>query len=97
MSQKTTTNYDSCRDLNGRRLKTINEAQQVVEYLDQEEERKRKRGEDLAKKIEDGLKEPEVKKHRFDDTAFFEDHEKQVHGIKDAVAKGTFFCAIQVI
>ncbi|KAF5359287.1 hypothetical protein D9756_003324 [Leucocoprinus leucothites] len=39
MSSQKTSNNDSCRDLNGRRLSTIKEAKKLAEYLESEPER----------------------------------------------------------
>jgi len=50
MSSKKTTNVESCRDLQGRRLKTINDATKLVEYLNKESERKRKKRKKSTKK-----------------------------------------------
>ncbi|KAI9012378.1 telomere stability and silencing-domain-containing protein [Hyaloraphidium curvatum] len=88
MSSQKTDNKDACRDLQGRRMKTVNEAKKMAEYAEQEEERKRKEKERIEKKIAEGLKEPEAKKIRFDDSQFFADHEKAREDVKDAVAKG---------
>ncbi|KAL6617396.1 hypothetical protein U3516DRAFT_749038 [Neocallimastix sp. 'constans'] len=48
--------YESCRDLQGRSLKIIKDATKLVEYLNKESDRKRKRKEEIDKKIEEGLK-----------------------------------------
>jgi len=90
MSSQKTENKEACRDLQGRRLKTVNEAKKMAEYAEQEGERKRKEKERLEKKIAEGLKEPEKKKIRFDDAQFVADHEKVREDVKDAVAKGWF-------
>lgn len=88
MSSQKTENKDACRDLQGRRLKTVNEAKKLAEYAEKEEERKKKDKERIEKKIAEGLKEPEKKKIRFDDAQFVADHEKVRDDVKDAVAKG---------
>jgi len=41
MSSQKTSNNDSCRDLNGRRLSTIKEAKKVAQYLEEEPLRKK--------------------------------------------------------
>jgi len=87
MSSKKTTNVESCRDLQGRRLKTINDATKLVEYLNKESERKRKRKEEIDKKIEEGLQVHTKKRHRFDDMEYFENHDKIMENIKGAVAQ----------
>ncbi|ORX43358.1 hypothetical protein BCR36DRAFT_399956 [Piromyces finnis] len=87
MSSKKTTNVESCRDLQGRRLKTINDATKLVDYLNKESERKRKRKEDIDKKIEEGLNIQTKKRHRFDDMEYFENHDKIMENIKGAVSQ----------
>jgi hypothetical protein len=56
--------------------------------LAKEPERKRKQKEAIQAKIEEGLKEKEVKKIRFDDTEFVKEHEKALEEVKDTVQKG---------
>ncbi|KAJ1551046.1 hypothetical protein HK096_003496 [Nowakowskiella sp. JEL0078] len=90
MASKKTSNFDSCRDLSGRRLKTINEAKKLAELLESEPERKRLKREQLFKKIEKGLKEPERQIIRFDDLDYIKDHEEGVESIKAAVEKGKY-------
>lgn len=41
MATKKTTNFDSCRDLAGRRLKAVQEAKELAEYLEKEPERQK--------------------------------------------------------
>ncbi|KAJ3413290.1 Exportin-2 [Chytridiales sp. JEL 0842] len=87
MNSKKTTNFESCRDLSGRRLKTINDAKKLADFIAKEPERKQKKLEETQAKIEEGLKEKEEKKIRFDDTQFLNDHEKILDSVKDSVAK----------
>ncbi|KAJ3196627.1 hypothetical protein HDU82_001729, partial [Entophlyctis luteolus] len=88
MASQKTTNFEACRDLSGRRLKTVNDAKKIADFKATEVERKRKQKEELRAKIEKGLKEPEVKKIRFDDTEFVKDHEQVLDEVKDTVKKG---------
>lgn len=85
MDQKNSTNFESCRDLQGRRLKTINEAKHLATYLAKEPERKKLKQDKINKKIEDGLKEVVEKKIIFDDTEFIEALEKGSESVRDAV------------
>ncbi|KAJ3237927.1 hypothetical protein HDU81_008679 [Chytriomyces hyalinus] len=87
MASQKTTNFESCRDLSGRRLKTVNDAKKIADFKESEPERKRKEKEFLKAKIEKGLKEPETKKIRFDDQEFVETHEKVLDDVKDTVKK----------
>ncbi|KAI8622009.1 telomere stability and silencing-domain-containing protein [Chytriomyces sp. MP71] len=87
MASQKTTNFESCRDLSGRRLKTVNDAKKIADFKEAEPERKRKQKEAMLAKIEKGLKEPEQKKIRFDDQDFVESHEKALDEVKDTVKK----------
>ncbi|KAI9342528.1 telomere stability and silencing-domain-containing protein [Obelidium mucronatum] len=87
MASQKTTNFEACRDLSGRRLKTVNDAKKIADYKEAEPERKRKLKEELKAKIEKGLKEPEVKKIRYDDPEFEETHEQVLDDVKDTVKK----------
>ncbi|KAJ3103008.1 hypothetical protein HDU97_010446 [Phlyctochytrium planicorne] len=87
MASKKTTNFEACRDLSGRRLKTVNDAKKLAEYLEKEPERKKKRSEMLQKKIEKGLEGPKAPKLRFDDSKFVQDHAKLMDNVKDTIDK----------
>jgi len=87
MASQKTTNFEACRDLNGRRLRTVNEARRLADHLEQEPERQRAQREKVKKKIEEGLREPPTKKHRFDDTAYLKASEEMKEKIQDTVAK----------
>ncbi|KAJ3329009.1 importin-alpha export receptor [Blyttiomyces sp. JEL0837] len=87
MSSKKTTNFEACRDLSGRRLKTVNDAKKLADYVEKEPERKRKQKEAAIAKIEEGLKEHQPKKIRFDDQSYVKEHEKVLDDVKDTVQK----------
>jgi hypothetical protein len=87
MASQKTTNFEACRDLNGRRLRTVNEARRLADHLEQEPERQRAQREKVKKKIEEGLREPPSKKHRFDDIAYLKASEEMKEKIQDTVAK----------
>ncbi|KAK9728902.1 hypothetical protein K7432_000725 [Basidiobolus ranarum] len=86
MSSKKTTNYDSCRDLSGTRLKTIKAAKRIADYAEHEEQREREKEERINRKIEDGLKERPVKKFRFDDAEFLQESQEIIEDVKNAVS-----------
>jgi ElaB/YqjD/DUF883 family membrane-anchored ribosome-binding protein len=90
MNSQQTTNFDSCRDLSGRRLKTIKDAKKLVEYQEQQAELEKEKKEKIKEKIEKGLKPPPVKKIRFDDDKYIEQTKQAVSGVKSAVALGDF-------
>ncbi|KXN69178.1 hypothetical protein CONCODRAFT_86040 [Conidiobolus coronatus NRRL 28638] len=77
MNSQQTTNFDSCRDLSGRRLKTIKDAKKLVEYQEQQAELEKEKKEKIKEKIE---------KIRFDDDKYIEQTKQAVSGVKSAVA-----------
>ncbi|GBB91505.1 hypothetical protein RclHR1_18830005 [Rhizophagus clarus] len=87
MASQKTTNFEACRDLNGRRLRTVNEARRLADHLEQEPERQRAQREKVRKKIEEGLREPPTKKHRFDDTAYLKASEEMKEKVQNTVAE----------
>ncbi|CEP12741.1 hypothetical protein [Parasitella parasitica] len=85
MNAQKTTNFEACRDLQGRRIRTVNDAKKLQEELDAIPEREAEKREKLKKKIEEALKEREPKKYLFDDNKFLEDKEDVVESVKSAV------------
>ncbi|KAF9925512.1 hypothetical protein FBU30_004731 [Linnemannia zychae] len=88
MNSQKTTNTEACRDLSGRRIKTVNEAKRMAEYVRGEPERKKARKEEIKRKIEKKLElaDRPTRKHRFEDSKFFDESEEQVEEVKNAVA-----------
>ncbi|KAF9551957.1 hypothetical protein EC957_000102 [Mortierella hygrophila] len=88
MNSQKTTNTEACRDLSGRRIKTVNEAKKMAEYVRGEPERKKARKEEMKRKIEEKLElaDRPARKHRFEDAKFFDESEEQVEEVKSAVA-----------
>ncbi|KAF9580713.1 hypothetical protein BGW38_002524 [Lunasporangiospora selenospora] len=88
MSSQKATNTDDCRDLSGRRIKAVKDAKKMAEYLQQEPERQRAKKENLKRKIEEKLEiaDRPSRKHRFEDSKFFDEAEEQIEDVKDAVA-----------
>uniref|UniRef100_A0A1D1XJC8 UPF0667 family protein C31G5.18c n=1 Tax=Anthurium amnicola TaxID=1678845 RepID=A0A1D1XJC8_9ARAE len=87
MASQKTTNFEACRDLNGRRLRTVNEARRLADHLEQEPERQRAQREKVKRKIEEGLREPPTKKYRFDDTAYLKASEEMKEKVQNTVAE----------
>ncbi|KNE63584.1 hypothetical protein AMAG_08690 [Allomyces macrogynus ATCC 38327] len=87
MSSKKTTNYDSCRDLSGRRLKTVKDAKLMTEALEKIAEKEAEREARIAKKIEQGLNPPQTRKRRFDDATYDREHKQLVGSIRDAASQ----------
>ncbi|TPX48392.1 hypothetical protein SeMB42_g00027 [Synchytrium endobioticum] len=56
MASQKSTNFEACRDLSGRRLKTVNDAKSLAEFIAREPERERDRQQRINQKIEEGLK-----------------------------------------
>eukprot|EP00842_Homolaphlyctis_polyrhiza_P003946 jgi/Hompol1/4552/HPOL_000108-RA len=88
MNKNKPTSNDSCRDLSGRRIKTVNEAKALADYIEKEAERERQRQSKIVEKIEKGLKEPVQKKIRFDDIAYEHDHDDTMETMSSAVELG---------
>ncbi|KAI8065589.1 telomere stability and silencing-domain-containing protein [Gongronella butleri] len=86
MNAQKTTNFDACRDLQGRRLRDVAAIKQQEEAAAKEEERLVQRREKFEKKIEKALKPREAPKHRFDDNEFLNEKEQVVDKVKDAVS-----------
>ena len=95
MASQKSTNFEACRDLSGRRLKTVNDAKKLAEYLAKEPERQREKQERIRKKIEDGLKAAD--RMSTDNSAskgpalsqeYVEELERVGVDVKNAVAKG---------
>ncbi|RKP18470.1 hypothetical protein ROZALSC1DRAFT_29854 [Rozella allomycis CSF55] len=74
MSMIKTTNFEACRDLSGRRLKTIHDAERLARHILEEPERKQKEKEKLKKKIEKILEDPfeRSKKKFIEDSEFLD-------------------------
>ncbi|KAJ3019082.1 hypothetical protein HKX48_002388 [Thoreauomyces humboldtii] len=87
MASQKTTNFEACRDLSGRRLKTVNDAKKLADYLEKEPERKRKRQEENIEKLEKALKGPEKQKIRFHDPDYEQNHADVMEDVQDAVEK----------
>ncbi|KAJ2356100.1 hypothetical protein GGF43_002283 [Coemansia sp. RSA 2618] len=77
--------FDDCRDLYGRRLRTLKEAKTIVEKFEQEDKAREEAAERRRKKIADGLQEKPVKKYRFDDT----EHTRNCEEIVESTKKTT--------
>ena len=89
IARKKITNFESCRDLSGRRLSKLTEAKVIADRVGKQQEWERRREERIQKKIEEGLKEPSKKKIRFNDSGFFQEKEHMIDAVKDAVLRGT--------
>jgi len=102
MSSQKTSNNDSCRDLNGRRLSTIKKAKALESYLESEPARKKAQQETQKAKLEalerklgisGGNVNPDAgpstgQKRRFDDTEYIEKSQEIVDNVKNAVMTG---------
>ncbi|KAJ2776868.1 hypothetical protein GGI15_004700 [Coemansia interrupta] len=73
-------NYDNCRDLYGRRLKTLKDAKTIVEKVELDEKARVEAKERRRKKIAEGLAERPVKKYRFNDV----EYEKESEELREA-------------
>ena len=83
-----TTNFDACRDLNGRRLRHVNAEQQLREWESQAEVRKMKAQQEKADKaIEANAKKANIP--RFDDDEYEDMLEAKRNSVSDAFAAAT--------
>ncbi|KAI9295009.1 hypothetical protein K502DRAFT_342033 [Neoconidiobolus thromboides FSU 785] len=87
MNSKVPSNNDACRDLNGRRLKTVRRARKLIEHIELQKERDKERKEKLKKKIEKGLKGKNVQKALFDDHKYLKESEEIKSNMKLSVLK----------
>jgi hypothetical protein len=78
-------NNSSCRDLSGRRLKTIRDAESLAKYLAKEKDREKEKEEAITKKIEEGLKEIQPPKVLIDDSDYLNDHKKALEDVSTTV------------
>lgn len=83
MSKKKSTNIDSCRNLQGRRIRDVNQETKLIEFMAKAPELKRKAEEDLQKKIDQSLN-PEPKKRYFTDISYIEQSRDIQEGIEQA-------------
>lgn len=79
-------NKSSCRDLNGRRIRTINETKALIKYLETAPIRKREILEERKQKLEAIIDaEPLSKRIKFEDNEFLEKSEIIIDDVKNAV------------
>ncbi|RCI03995.1 hypothetical protein CU098_002627, partial [Rhizopus stolonifer] len=86
MNAQKTTNFEACRDLQGRRIRTVNESKKLQQELEAIPEREKEKRENLKRKIDKALKEREPKKYLFDDNQFLQNAEEMVDQVKSAVS-----------
>ncbi|KAK4051545.1 hypothetical protein OIV83_002685 [Microbotryomycetes sp. JL201] len=91
MSSNKATNNDSCRDLNGRRLSTIKEAQKLAEYIQSAPVREQAQKAQAQAKLDalnaeiQRLSGEGGQKRRLEDNEYIEQSKEIVEGVKDAV------------
>ncbi len=79
-SKKRAGNYEACRDLSGRRIRTVNQAKLISEYLQRKPELEARREEEIKKKMEKHIEAPN-RKTKFEDVDFL----KTVRNVADEV------------
>lgn len=75
----------ACRDLSGRRLKAVQQAKELAEYIAKAPGLERKAREEKRRKLEAVLASNPAAGVKMDDHAYWEDKEKLVEGVKNAV------------
>jgi Silencing defective 2 N-terminal ubiquitin domain len=91
IAQKKVTNYESSRDLSGRRLRTVNDATKLADYIADAPRRKREEEEKLQKEIKKAQEMKETKIVIVDHSEFLEKLEKVENDVESAVKKGNLF------
>eukprot|EP01050_Picozoa_sp_SAG11_P019481 SAG11_NODE_3109_length_2681_cov_3.164214_4_plen_155_part_00 len=76
LDAKKTTNFEACRDLNGRRMRHVNNEKQVKEWVEAQKEK------EAQKKT--AAQEPRVPKYVFDDTSY----SKNAEAVREAMSGG---------
>ena len=75
----------SCRDLNGRRLKAVQDAKDLAEYVAKQPALEKKARDERRKKLEAVINANPMQGIKMDDHAYWEDNERLVDGVKNAV------------
>lgn len=78
------TNREACRDLTGRRIRTVNREKRRKEFLEQQTERAKQREQEKLEKKEKRKKESE-KKHIFEDKKYDQQKEKIAQDLEQAL------------
>jgi len=87
MASKTTNNISACRDLSGRRLKTIEDAKAITEWQRRQQEVKAKEEERIERKIAKAFKE-EPSKRPVIDPEFIKATEEVAEKLEESIEKG---------
>lgn len=77
-------NKESCRNLDGRRLRVVTQAKEFVEYLETRDEKARQEAEEKKARWRKALEEPQVKRIKFDDHEYLEQREELISDVKRA-------------
>ena len=86
-SKKRAGNYESCRSLNGQRLRVQKQTKMIEEYLAKEPERLSKREQEIREKMQKYLEAPD-KKVMFSDPEYLKLCRKLIDSTEDAVRSG---------
>jgi len=78
-------NLSSCRDLSGRRLKAVQDAKDLAEYITKQPALEKKARDERRKKLEAVLAQNPLQGIKMDDHAYWEDKERLVDNVKNAV------------
>ena len=78
-------NLSSCRDLSGRRLKAVQDAKDLAEYITKQPALEKKARDERRKKLEAVLAQNPLQGIKIDDHAYWEDKERLVDNVKNAV------------
>jgi esterase/lipase len=88
-SKKRAGNYEACRDLSGRRIRTVNQARLINEYLQRKPELEAKKEQEIREKMEKAIRAPD-RKIIFEDADFLQTTRRVVDEVELAVMEAIY-------
>lgn len=89
-SKKRAGNYEACRDLSGRRIRSVNEAKIVAEYIKRKPELEVRKAEEIREKMEKAILAGTEQKHVFKDVDFLRTAREVVDEVELAVNEALY-------
>lgn len=88
-SKKRAGNYEACRDLSGRRIRTVNQAKLINEYLQRKPELEAKKEQEIREKMEKAIRAPD-QKIIFEDVDFLQTTRRVADEVELAVMEAIY-------
>lgn len=88
-SKKRAGNYEACRDLSGRRIRTVNQAKLINEYLQRKPELEAKKEQEIREKMEKAIRAPD-QKVIFEDVDFLQTTRRVADEVELAVMEAIY-------